>query len=70
MQNSIVMLILSLLGTKYSFWENFVQNYQLKLKIWYLDEFEYSEWNDHVNFFCFSTKKSKLFLKAKTWNLE
>ena len=43
MQNSIVMLILSLLGTKYSFWENFVQNYQLKLKIWYLDEFEYSE---------------------------
>ena len=43
----------ALFDRKCSFWANLVQKVKVQAGIWYLDSFEYVEFNGDVYFFCF-----------------
>ena len=54
MQNSVVMFIFFAFDLKYSFWANLASKLKFFYgEIWYLDYFEYVEFNDDAQFFFF-----------------
>ena len=58
MQNSMVMFTFLVFDPKYLFWKIWSKKSKLSVegKTWYLNYFEYAEFNGHVHFFVFGRK--------------